>query len=102
MNNVVIKMAVRLLDRKELNLLKKNYAALKLNPEIPLEPLFKFHAEGCCIWLITHACEDDDTLGGLEYIEGGFPEIKTFSLSELSNFSCLKFSGCGNYPEEEI
>ena len=92
MNNVVIKMAVRLLDRKELNLLKKNYAALKLNPEIPLEPLFKFHAEGCCIWLITHACEDDDTLGGLEYIEGGFPEIKTFSLSELEMAASAPFS----------
>jgi hypothetical protein len=91
MNKVVTKMAIQLLDRKEINLLKQNHADVKSNPEIPLKPLFKLHAEGC-MWLITHAYEDDDTLGGLEYIEGGFPELKTFSLSELEIAASAPFS----------
>ena len=71
------------LIRLQLNNLKASKAALV--------PVLKLLADGC-LWLATHIRSDDDTLCGLQFIEGGFPEITTFSLSELEMAANAPFS----------
>ncbi|QNM83311.1 DUF2958 domain-containing protein [Sphingomonas sabuli] len=42
-----------------------------------------FNPAGAATWLVTELAEDDDTLFGLADLGFGFPELGSFSLSEL-------------------
>lgn len=75
-------MESRLVSEYDLDRLKLKNAKASQDPKSALMPVIKLHAD-CCLWLATHIKPDNDTLCGLQFIDGGFPEITTFSLSEL-------------------
>ena len=55
-------------------------------PEPDPVPLVKFfNPLGAATWLATELYDDDDTLFGLADLGFGFPELGTFSLSEMAS-----------------